>query len=106
VDEYVGVYETTLSRLTLRRSGDRLGLEQQPLGGFPARDSPPGRALPPMHATFYDRERFVVDDGPLAGSRGHFLRQDGEVAWLRIGGRINRRIADAPGGRFARSPAP
>jgi hypothetical protein len=97
VDDYAGVYETTLSRVALRRDGDGLRLDQKPLGRFPTPDSPPGPPLPPMHAYFYDRERFVVDGGPLDGSRGQFIRDDGEVAWLRIGGRLNRRIAAAPG---------
>jgi hypothetical protein len=34
----------------------------------------------------------VALDDPLRGSRGDFLRSpDGEIAWLRIGGRIHRR---------------
>src|SRR5262249_56270878 len=83
VDEYVGVYETALSRVTISLDEGGIRVEEEDFGGFPTRDSPPGPPLPPMHAYFYGRERWIVDGGPLDGMRGHFIRDgNGEVAWL------------------------
>ena len=62
------------------------------LGGFPKKDSPPGPQLPPAEAFFYTPERWYIDEGPLKGMRGHFIRGgDGTVRWLRAGGRLHRR---------------
>jgi CubicO group peptidase (beta-lactamase class C family) len=91
VDEYVGVYETPGDRLTLTAAGDRVVLDFEPLGGFPARDSPPGPKPPPMEAFFYTPERWLVGEGPYKGVRGQFIRSaTGDVEWLRIGGRLYR----------------
>jgi len=72
--------------------GARLRVESEELGGFPKKDSPPGPTLPPTQAFFYSPERWYVDEGPLKGTRGHFIRgDDGAVRWLRLGGRLYRR---------------
>ncbi|HST24850.1 MAG TPA: hypothetical protein VLJ76_02570 [Gaiellaceae bacterium] len=47
-----------------------------------------------MDAFFYTPDRWLVAEGVLAGTRGHFLRADeGEITWLRSGGRLYRRVA-------------
>jgi hypothetical protein len=44
-----------------------------------------------MEAFFYTPERWLVDDGPYTGTKGHFIRdENGGVAWLRVGGRLYR----------------
>ena len=66
----------------------------QPLGGFPTPDSPPGPTPPAAEAFFYTEDRWLIDDGPLKGTVGHFIRDDaGHVVWLRVGGRLYRRVA-------------
>jgi hypothetical protein len=74
-------------------AGSRLRVETESFGGFPTKDSPPGPQLPPAEAFFYTPERWCIDDGPLKGTRGHFIRGgDGAVRWLRVGGRLYGRV--------------
>jgi hypothetical protein len=88
--EYAGVFETAVDRVTLTPlDGGRLRVETESLGGFPTKDSPPGPQHPPAEAFFYTAERWYIDEGPLKGTRGHFIRgEDGAVSWLRLGGRL------------------
>jgi CubicO group peptidase (beta-lactamase class C family) len=93
IGEYRGVYETAMGRLTITPNGDGIRLESEPFSGFPTPDTPPPPAPPPMDAVFYTRERWIVTGGVLDGVRGHFIRGDsGEIAWLRVGGRLYRRV--------------
>ena len=93
VDEYIGVYETALGRIAVSASDDGIRLDSEDYGGFPTRDSPPSPPDPPMDAYFYTPERWIVSGGVGDGLRGHFLRtDDGGVAWLRVAGRLYRRI--------------
>jgi CubicO group peptidase (beta-lactamase class C family) len=88
--EFAGVFRTANEIATLTPlDGGRIRLDVEDLGGFPTKDSPPGPQLPPAEAYFYTPERWFIADGPLKGSRGHFIRaEDGSVAWLRVGGRL------------------
>jgi CubicO group peptidase (beta-lactamase class C family) len=94
MDGFAGVYETTLGRVTMTPlDGGRIRIETESFGGFPAKDSPPGPQLPPAEAFFYTPDRWNVGEGPLAGTRGHFIRgEDGSVSWLRVGGRLYGRV--------------
>ena len=94
VDEYAGVYETVMGRVTISPNAERIRIVVEPLGGFPTPDTPPPPAPPPMDAFFFTRERWVVTGGPLDGTRGQFMRTEtGEISWLRTGGRLYRRVA-------------
>jgi CubicO group peptidase (beta-lactamase class C family) len=92
--QYAGVFETAVDRMTLTPlDGGRMRVESESLGGFPNKDSPPGPQLPPADAFFYTPERWYIDEGPLKGTRGHFIHgDDGAVRWLRIGGRLFQRV--------------
>ena len=93
VDEYAGAYRTELGSVTISPVGDRIRIEMQPAGGFPTRDTPAPPAPPPMEAFFYSPERWIVDGGTYDAMRGHFLRTPtGGIAWLRIGGRLYKRV--------------
>jgi CubicO group peptidase (beta-lactamase class C family) len=94
IRDYAGVFETAVSRVTLvPLDGSRIRVESESLGGFPTKDSPPGPQPPPAEAFFYSPERWYVEAGPLKGTRGHFIRgDDGAVRWLRVGGRLHRRV--------------
>ena len=93
VDEYAGTYQTELGRVTIAPAGERIAVEFESFGGFPTKDTPPPPALPPMEAFFYSPERWIVDGGSLNGTRGQFLRtESGEIAWLRLGGRLYKRV--------------
>lgn len=55
----------------------------------PGENGPGGQALPPMHAKYVEGDRFLVFDQPFKDATCEFLRrEDGEIGWLRIGGRI------------------
>jgi CubicO group peptidase (beta-lactamase class C family) len=92
--QYAGVFETAVDRVTLSPlDGGRMRVESESLGGFPKKDSPPGPRLPPADAFFYTPERWYIDEGPMKGTRGHFIYgDDGTVAWLRVGGRLFQRV--------------
>jgi len=92
--EYAGVFETAVDRITLTPLDDaRMRVESESLGGFPTKDSPPGPQLPAAEAFFYTPERWYIEAGPLRGMRGHFIHaDDGSLRWLRVGGRLFRRV--------------
>jgi CubicO group peptidase (beta-lactamase class C family) len=93
VQEYAGIYETALGRVTIIPAGERIRVEIEPFGGFPTKDTPAPPAPPPQDAFFYSPERWIVEGGAFDGTRGHFLRTDtGDIAWLRIGGRLYKRV--------------
>ena len=98
VGDYLGVYEMPLERLTVSPSGDGIRLDSEDIGDLPSHLSAPPPPEPPLHASFYTAQRWIVSGGPYDGLRGEFLRDDdGDVAWLRVFGRIYRRIAPPPG---------
>jgi hypothetical protein len=93
LDEFAGTYEMPLTRVTLTPQDGRLHVLVETLGGFPTKDTPPQPSPPPADAFFYAQDRWLIDEGPLKGSRGHFIRAaDGSIAWLRSGGRLFRRV--------------
>ena len=55
--------------------------------------SPPPQDPPPSRVAFTSEEQFTLLDGPLKDTRGEFLMRGGEVAWMRVGGRVYRRAA-------------
>ncbi len=94
---YVGLYRAALNdmRLEVIEQDGRADLlaAAQPKGGFPTPDSPPPPAPPPVRLAFTGPDAVVVLDEPGKGNRGEFLRgPDGEIAWLRFGGRVHRKI--------------
>lgn len=90
--EVAGRYTALMRDVIVRVEGDSLVVESVEKGGFPTPDSPPGPAVPPVRALMCGPDRFVVVEEPEKGAQGEFLREDGEVAWLRTGGRMHRRI--------------
>ena len=87
----IGTYRGALSDLTLLRRGGALWIELTPKGGFPTPDTPPGVIPPPSRLGWLGPDQLVALDPPYLGVRAELLREQGRVAWLRIGGRINRR---------------
>ena len=89
---YAGHHSAALSDLNVTATESGLVLQVIPKGGFPKKDTPPGPTPPPAPAAFTAPDRLIITDGPSAGNRGEVLRDaEGEIAWLRIGGRIHRR---------------
>jgi CubicO group peptidase (beta-lactamase class C family) len=93
VDRYAGTYELPGARMTFSTVGDRMRVDDEDLGGFPTPDSPPGPQQPPYEVYFFTEDRWRVAEGPYKGLVGHFIRDaDGNVVWLRVGGRLARRV--------------
>jgi CubicO group peptidase (beta-lactamase class C family) len=89
---YAGHYSAAASDIDLTVQGTDLMLQLTPKGGFPTPDSPPEPAPPPVRATLCGADAILVLDEPLKGLRGEFLRgPDGQITWLRAGGRVMRR---------------
>jgi hypothetical protein len=91
--EYVGRYRAPLNDLELSiRDDGALKLQNIPRGGFPKPDSPPGPTAPLTHLNFATPDLAYVADGPSKGATAEFLRNaDGNIAWLRMGGRVHKR---------------
>jgi CubicO group peptidase (beta-lactamase class C family) len=92
LQEYLGAYESALTRAELTLDEGMLMLAMTPKGGFPTPESPPGPAPPPTRIAFDGEDAIVALDEPLKGSHADFLRSpSGEIAWLRVSGRLHRR---------------
>jgi CubicO group peptidase (beta-lactamase class C family) len=95
VDElaaYAGHYSAAAADIDLAVQGTDLLLQLTPKGGFPTPDTPAEPAPPPVRAALCGTDAILVLDEPLKGVRGEFLRApDGQIAWLRAGGRVMRR---------------
>ncbi len=53
--------------------------------------NPPPQDPPPSRVAFTSDDEFTLLDGPMKDTRGEFLRANGAVRWLRVGGRVYRR---------------
>lgn len=90
---YAGSYRQESSGLTMEVAA-RNGSLVLKLPVPPADDSgrrPP--VQPPVPLSFVGPDKVLATKGPLKGTSGEFLRgPKGAIAWLRIGGRIQRRV--------------
>ena len=57
------------------------------------KNDPPPQDPPPSRVAFTAEDQFTLVDGPLKDTRGEFLRDSGDVRWMRVGGRVYRRRA-------------
>jgi CubicO group peptidase (beta-lactamase class C family) len=90
-----GLYRAPLEDMELGRLGEALVARAIFKGGFPTRDTPPQPEwVPPlMRLGFYAEDRLVGLDPPFLETRAELIRgPDGDVVWLRFGGRIHRRV--------------
>jgi CubicO group peptidase (beta-lactamase class C family) len=89
---YAGRYVSAMREMNLSVKEGALILEITPKGGFPTPESPAAPAPPAVRVRLYGEDRAVAVDPPLRDARLEFLRsEDGEVTWLRMGGRVHRR---------------
>ncbi|HUS14383.1 MAG TPA: serine hydrolase domain-containing protein, partial [Chloroflexia bacterium] len=90
---YTGHYDAAATSADLRVEDGGLVLQMTPKGGFPTPDSPASAPPPPMRTVLCGEDEIVVLDDPMRDTRGQFLRDPaGQIAWLRIGGRIHKRV--------------
>ena len=55
------------------------------------KNDPPPQDPPPSRVAFTSEDQFTLLDGPMKDTRGEFLREEGNVKWMRVGGRVYRR---------------
>ena len=88
--EYAGDYSNPWSEVGLRAEERRLVGQTTYRAGFPTKDTPPLPPPPPATLAFYDTDRVFVEEGPLTGTQGDFVRDDdGRIAWFRSGRRLH-----------------
>ncbi|MCB0113512.1 MAG: beta-lactamase family protein [Caldilineaceae bacterium] len=91
--QYAGRYEAKLNHVVLNVDCDGLRAQLIPQGGFPKKDTPAPPSPPPLSLAFYGADKVIVTDGAGKGSKGEFLRGQGdEIVWFRFGGRVHRRV--------------
>ncbi len=92
LSNFSGQYSSAAQNLHLSVVADGLMLQVEPKGGFPTPDAPPSPAPPPTRLAFCGKDAIIGLDEPFKDNRGEFLRDDqGQVVWLRFGGRVHRR---------------
>lgn len=92
LETYVGSYESPYGLLQLDLKHRDLVLRLTPKPFLEHMDPEPP-APSPTRLSFYGTDRVVALDGELKESRGDFLRDDdGTLTWLRIFGRLARRV--------------
>ena len=90
--EYPGCYRAAAQDLWIERQADELTLRVEPKGGFPTPDSPPPPAPPLVRLALCAPDCLLGLEEPFKDSRLEILRgADGEIIWLRFGGRVHRR---------------
>lgn len=93
IKEFIGRYKIGTECFDLKVKGEHLVYHHIPLGGFPAPDTPPGPAMPPMRFSFYEKDKVIGLDEPYKDVLGDFLRdQKGKLQFFRIGGRAHKKI--------------
>ncbi len=92
-EPYLGRYEARMGDLVLERADGRLQIRVIPKGGFPTPDMPPSPAPPPAPIAFASPDEIFVPEGDWKGDRALFLRdEDGNIRWLRAGGRVYKPV--------------
>lgn len=90
---FVGMYSRPFADVELKLDEGVLMLQVTPKQGFPSRETPPGPPSPVMRVAFYESDRLLILDGPMAKSRAEIVRDaKGDIGWLRVGSRIHRRV--------------
>ena len=91
---YIASYESAMTIVELTPKDGKLIVQLRYKGGFPTPESEPPPPPPPISMAMCEQDQILATDGPLKDARGEFLRgPDGKIAWLRIGGRIHRRVS-------------
>ncbi len=55
------------------------------------KNDPPPQDPPPSRVAFTSADQFTLLDGPMKDTRGEFLHDNGDVRYMRVGGRVYRR---------------
>lgn len=79
---YIGRYLRPMTSVDVRAEGGRLLVQVHPNSGDPQ---------PPMPISFYGPDRAVITEGPDRGQSVEFVRNDRDVTWIRLTGRVASR---------------
>ena len=91
--EYAGAYDAQAQTIELILHDGGLRLQIYDKGGFPTPESPPQPDPEPSPAAFIAPDRILITAGLDKGTRAEFLRDEqGRIEWLRISGRIHRKL--------------
>jgi CubicO group peptidase (beta-lactamase class C family) len=90
---YTGFYSRPFMEIELGMLAGQLVGQAVYKGSFPTEDVPTPPPPPPVAIALCEPDRLLVTAGPMKGATGEVLRrQDGTIGWLRMSGRIHRRI--------------
>lgn len=91
---YAGKYSRPSLTLTAAAQGGELVLQLELTVDLGQEQQAP--QAPPIRARMCGENQFIVTDGVYKDMQVEFIREPGgKIGWVRIGGRINRRVADA-----------
>ncbi len=91
--EYAGVYDAQAQTIELTPHDGGLRVQIHDKGGFPTPETLPQPDPEPAHAAFIAPDRILIIAGLDKGTRAEFLRDgQGRIEWLRISGRIHRKL--------------
>lgn len=99
---FAGEYRTDTRLIAVEVAGDglvaRVRYTPEGLARLRAAFEVPREVLPPMALRILPGDRYAVTDGEATGTRGAFLRRDGAVVGMDLGGRVAvRQDAGQPG---------
>ncbi len=90
---YIGRYTAPSAEGEIGMLAGQLVMQTVQKFGFPDHRTPPPPPPPPVRLALCEPDRLLVLDGPGKGSTIDVLRQpDGQIGWMRSGGRIYRRV--------------
>ena len=94
--QYAGRYSRMFTDVVVKPEGERLRIQIIQKQGFPTPTTPIPPAQPGALYALYAKDRFIGLQGPAQGARGEIIRlPDGSIGWIRVGGRVNRRVEGA-----------
>jgi hypothetical protein len=89
---YAGYYRNAFAEIEIHLLAGRLVGQFINKGGFPTQEIPPAPPPPPVTFGVVAPDRLMMLDGGFKNQTADVVRMpDGEIGWLRIGGRLYRR---------------
>lgn len=89
---YAGKYIRPSLALTAAVQGDGLMIQIEQTINLAEEETP---LPPPIAMRLCGEHRFIVTDGIYKDMQVEFIPYEGGIGWVRMGGRLNRRVADA-----------
>lgn len=91
LEQYAGLYSREMIDSELKVEDGQLIFNMKYTAGLPGMEPPP--SPPAMPLAMCGEDEMIVTDGPLKDARMEFIRgDDGSIAYMRVGLRINPRV--------------